>query len=114
MPLKRSRFRNTAKSQAKRARMAELARAVFERDGYKCQWPGGCQTGDTRLDPHHIAERSQRPDLKLEPSNLITICRTHHDWIPLHRQEAIQIGLLSEETYEMAMKAGRASFEAER
>lgn len=94
-----------------RDREQALARQCRERDGYKCQWPGGCQTGDTRLDAHHIAERSQRPDLKFELSNLITICRTHHDWIPLHRREAIQMKLLSTETYEFAMKARRDSFQ---
>lgn len=87
--------------------MAEWALQVFERDGYRCQWPGGCKSGDSRLDPHHVAERSQRPDLKYDVSNGVTLCRTHHDWLPLHRQEAIQMGLLSDITYEAAMKAGR-------
>lgn len=94
-------------NRAPREKEQALARQCKERDGFRCQWPGGCQTGDARLDAHHIAERSQRPDLKFELTNLITLCRTHHDWIPLHRQEAIQMGLLSEVTYEAAMKARR-------
>jgi predicted restriction endonuclease len=84
--------------------MAEWARKVLERDGYKCQWPEGCQTRDNRIDPHHIAERSLRPDLKYVVSNGKALCRTHHDWVPLHRQEAIAMGLLSEESYEAARK----------
>lgn len=57
------------------------------------------------LDPHHIAERSLRPDLKYDVSNGITLCRRHHDWLPLHRREAVSMGLISEETYEKAAKS---------
>lgn len=108
-PLSKRKAQNRLYNKRRDARDKEqaLARQCKERDGYKCQWPGGCQTGDARLDAHHIAERSLRPDLKFELTNLVTMCRTHHDWIPLHRQEATQMGLLSGETYEAAMKAGR-------
>lgn len=80
------------------------SREVLKRDDYRCQWPGGCSTGDARIDPHHIAERSLRPDLRHVVENGITLCRTHHNWLPLHRAEAIRIGLLGDETYEKAAK----------
>jgi hypothetical protein len=81
-----------------------LTADVLKRDEGLCQWPGGCTTGDARIDAHHLAERSQRPDLKLSAENCKAICRTHHDWIPLHRAKAIEMGLLNPETYEKAMK----------
>jgi hypothetical protein len=84
--------------------MAEWTRKVLKRDGTRCQWPNGCATGDTRIDAHHIAERSLRPDLRLVIANGIALCRTHHNWLPLHRAEAVSMGLLSDETYEAAMK----------
>ena len=80
---------------------------VLKRDNNRCQWPEGCTTGDTRIDVHHLAERSQRPDLKLSANNCKAICRTHHDWIPLHREESIKMGLLNPETYEAAQKRKR-------
>lgn len=85
-------------------RLAAWSKAVRERDGNICQWPGGCQTGDTRIDVHHIAKRSQRPDLKYDPSNLICICRTHHDWTDDNHDAAVAMGLLNTESREMARK----------
>lgn len=85
--------------------MAAWSREVLERGGGRCQWPAGCRTDDDRIDLHHIAERSLRPDLKYDPANGIALCRTHHNWLPLHRAEAVRLGLLSEETYEAAAKA---------
>lgn len=86
------------------SREKALREEVLRRDNNRCQWPGGCKTGDTRIDVHHLAERSQRPDLKLSPENCKAICRTHHDWIPLHRAKAVEMGLLNPETYEAAIK----------
>lgn len=115
-PMKRTPMRSRTTPLKPRARMkrhrrnskdAAWSKAVLERDGHRCQWPGGCHTGDLRIDPHHKAERSQRPDLKHDASIGIALCRTHHDWIPLHRAEAIAMGLLMEETYELAMKTNR-------
>lgn len=99
-PLRHSRSEKKRKGQA-------WSLAVKERDGWRCQWPKGCTTGDDRIDAHHIAERSLRPDLRFDVNNGIALCRTHHDWIPLHRKEAIRLGLLSEATYEAAQKAKR-------
>ena len=122
-PMSRGTKRLRAKPDPK---MAAWSKAVLERDSGKCQWPGldyaavlsmpvgtiirtqlvisPCVTGDTRIDPHHIAERSLRPDLKYVVSNGIALCRTHHEWLPLNRAIAVKIGLLSDATYEKAMK----------
>lgn len=95
-PLKRKRTNPAA---------LKWSREVLKRDNYRCQWPGGCSSGDARIDPHHIAERGLRPDLRYVVQNGIALCRTHHNWLPLHRAEAIRMGLLSDETYEKARKA---------
>jgi hypothetical protein len=97
--LKRSRLRVR-----RDPKLAAWSKAVRERDGNQCQWPGGCQTGDTRIDAHHIAERSLRPDLKYSTANGVALCRQHHDWLPLNREAAIAMGLLSNETYEIAKR----------
>lgn len=107
-------------------KLAAWGRQVKMRDGNQCQWPGisaelifrfgykafdvrlalrPCATGDTRIDPHHIAEKSLRPDLKYSIENGLALCRTHHDWIPLNRAAAIALGILSDETYEKAQRA---------
>lgn len=102
-PAKPLGFSGRLKAKPDRA-LAKWSRDVRKRDGNQCQWPAGCTTGDTRIDAHHIAERSLRPDLKLSVENGIALCRTHHDWLPLNRSAAIAMGLLSDETYEAARK----------
>ena len=85
-------------------RMKEWVRQVLERDGNRCQWPKGCKTGDKRIDAHHKAKRSQRPDLKYDVRVGVALCRTHHERTDTHRDEAIALGLILEETYEKARK----------
>lgn len=84
--------------------MQAVAALVRERDHNLCQWPLGCRTGDDRIDVHHIAKRSQRPDLKYDPGNLVCLCRTHHEYTDAHRSEALDLGMLSDATYERAAK----------
>jgi hypothetical protein len=103
--LKRTRMKPYRPSTKDRA----WSKAVLDRDGHQCQWPGGCTTGDDRIDPHHKAERSQRPDLKHNVDVGLALCRQHHNWVPLHRAEAIAMGLLLDETYEAAQKRARLS-----
>lgn len=85
----------------------QWAKAVRERDNFTCRWPG-CGYYSKSIHAHHINERSQRPDLKLEPMNGAAICPVHHDY--LHhtvegRQQARELGLLGGMTYEKANKA---------
>ncbi len=50
-----------------------LRRAVRERDGYRCQYPG-CQS--RRTDIHHIVHWAHHGQTKL--ANLILLCKAHH------------------------------------
>lgn len=84
--------------------LAAWGRRVKKRDGNRCQWPVGCQTGDGRTDPHHIAPRARRPDLRLVDANGITLCRTHHDWVGNNPMEAERMGLNNFDSYELAQK----------
>ena len=56
--------------------------SVFKRDSYKCQ-ECGC-VGD-KLNAHHIKKFSQYPDLRLDVSNGITLCKPCH--IDKHRKK---------------------------
>ena len=100
--LRRGKRRLRAKPDPK---MAVWGRQVLGRAGNHCQWPAGCKTGDARIDPHHVAKRSQRPDLKYDPANGIALCRTHHDWTDSHHDEAVAMGLLNTESYELAQRS---------
>lgn len=52
---------------------------VAKRDGFACQWPGcGCSK---RLRFHHIRRWADFPSLRFEPTNGITLCKDHHDFI---------------------------------
>jgi len=90
-------------------KLAEWSRKVRERDGNQCQWPGGCQTGDTRIDAHHKLKRSQRPDRKYDVDCGVALCRTHHQWTDDHHDQAVSIGLLDLTSYELARKELRAA-----
>lgn len=50
-------------------------RAVYERDNYTCQW---CGEYAGRLEAHHIEAFATHPEVRLEVSNGITLCKTCH------------------------------------
>lgn len=82
------------------------------RDGGYCRWPHCPYLGPAvTIDAHHKATRSQRPDLKYELSNGITLCRFHHGFTHGEgKREAIELGILIiGETYERAQKELRAA-----
>lgn len=86
--------------------LTKVKRQVRERDNFTCQYPQ-CGKHGKSIDVHHIAKISQRPDLKFDPDNLICLCREHHDWTDHNRAKAIKLGLLSDESYELAKKQER-------
>ncbi|EKU50327.1 HNH endonuclease [Staphylococcus massiliensis] len=53
---------------------------VLKRDNYECSWcreEGKVTT--TGLEIDHIQELQDRPDLKIEPDNLRTLCKACHN-----------------------------------
>lgn len=63
--------------------LLELIKETYERDNYTCQGCGkeaGPSKRKIRLHAHHIAPVKIRPDLIIEPSNLITLCPKCHVW----------------------------------
>jgi 5-methylcytosine-specific restriction endonuclease McrA len=81
----------------------EIRAAVMERDGgcqltvrhlamgmdlrkvHRCEGP---------LDPHHIVPVARDVRLRLEPDNLVVLCRSAHDWVHTHEEPAKALGLL--------------------
>jgi predicted restriction endonuclease len=98
-PMKRTAMKKHRESPAE----TRFKRAVRERDNYTCQFPG-CGYQSKHIDVHHKGKRSLRPDLKLDVDNAICLCREHHERTDRKRQEAISLGLLETETYELAKK----------
>lgn len=92
--------------------MAAWSRDVLERDGWRCRWPG-CPEEGPQVVAHHINERSQRPDLRLDRANGAALCTQHHDnahHTVAGRQKARRLGLLGGTTYERAMKEREAAW----
>ena len=109
--LKRSAMKRATKPMKKIGRrgkrespkLIKWRREVRERDDSTCQYPG-CGRRVKHIDVHHIAKRTERPDLKFTISNGVCLCREHHDWTDTHLQEAIAVGLRNTESYELAKK----------
>lgn len=59
-------------------------KATFERDNYTCQV---CAERGGRLRAHHIKKFSTHPDLRLEPTNGITVCERCDIKRVFHREE---------------------------
>jgi 5-methylcytosine-specific restriction endonuclease McrA len=92
------------KSKGDSPAMTKVKAQARERDNYTCQYPG-CGYFNKHIDVHHICKRSQRPDLKVTLSNLVCLCRKHHQFTDTNRREAEALGLVGGETYEKARKA---------
>ncbi|MDE2097621.1 MAG: HNH endonuclease [Patescibacteria group bacterium] len=58
-------------------RYQDWRKAVFKRDGFKCQKCGDDRGGNLRA--HHIKPFSKFPDLRFEVSNGITLCHQCHE-----------------------------------
>lgn len=75
--------------------------AVRIKDGYTCQ---RCGKVEKYIHAHHIAPRSRRPDLRHVVSNGKCLCNSCHTWVHEHPKEALKLGLLSGDAYELARK----------
>jgi predicted restriction endonuclease len=52
---------------------------IYERDRYKCQWPG-CLSSK-KINAHHIKTWANFPGLRFDTNNGITLCKNHHELI---------------------------------
>ena len=62
----------------------EFLKEVYKRDNYTCQHCKRRTTGGTSMRSsvaHHIKSFSVYPALRMEPSNLVTLCRECHLWV---------------------------------
>lgn len=75
--------------------------AIREKDNYTCQ---RCGETEKYIHAHHVAPRSRRPDLRLDISNGKCLCNSCHSWVHEHPKEAVVLGLLSGDSYELARK----------
>lgn len=107
-PMKRSAMKRSGPIQKKREPPAliKVKRQVRQRDNYTCRFQG-CGKQYKSIDVHHVAKISQRPDLKFDPNNMICLCRQHHNWTDRNHDKAVEMGLLSVESYELAKKQER-------
>lgn len=90
-------------------------REVRKRDGNACQYPGCIVKQQPRqvqiVEVHHIGTRKRRPDLITVVTNGVCLCNfrtitNHHGWVHAHPIEAVEMGLLSDRSYELAAKEG--------
>jgi 5-methylcytosine-specific restriction protein A len=60
---------------------ADALAIVRSRDKKTCQRCGGKPRGFRVIHIHHIKAWASNPDLRCEPTNLLTLCNRCHDWI---------------------------------
>lgn len=59
----------------------ELQRVIYARDGYRCRRCGAGKTERRGLHAHHIQPWAKRPELRFDLANIVTLCRTCHQWV---------------------------------
>lgn len=96
-----------SKKQAQRDRDdAKWSKAVRERDGYSCR---RCRRWDPAVQAHHIHSKKQRPDLRHELDNGVSLCPACHRHVHLNPDESKREGYMGTESYELAMSRRGAS-----
>lgn len=56
-------------------------KAVYHRDGYRCQRCNAPHTSPRSLHAHHIQPWAGHPALRFEMTNVVTLCRACHSWV---------------------------------
>jgi len=62
-------------------RYKELIRATYARDDYTCARCGARGNDAGQLNAHHLRAWAGHPDGRFDPANLITLCRSCHEWV---------------------------------
>lgn len=74
---------------------AAMRAAVFDRDAHRCQAaalvPEVACWGP--LDPQHVIPRSAWRGGRLVASNVLAVCRGHHEWVGREKRRAAVLGL---------------------
>lgn len=58
-----------------------VLRAVYRRDQYRCCRCDSAKKGVRGLHAHHIFSWAKYPKLRYQLTNLVTLCRTCHEWV---------------------------------
>lgn len=58
-----------------------VVREVYARDKYTCQRCGSPKRSARGLHAHHVKSWAEHPELRQEPSNLVTLCNVCHAWV---------------------------------
>jgi hypothetical protein len=59
----------------------KLVKRVYKRDGHTCQLCGIGNVSRVSFHAHHIRSWAKYPELRLDPSNLVTLCGVCHRWV---------------------------------
>lgn len=90
---------NDKYGRSKRKADREWQKAI--RDKYDCLCQR-CGKYEKYIHAHHISTRSQRPDLKHDINNGITLCNSCHTWVHKNPDKSYKLGLLKRGNYELA------------
>lgn len=63
----------------------------------------GVEAAATTSDMHHIFSIADRPDLRMQPSNWLSLCRRHHTELEGDSVLGMQVKRWSEDNYERLM-----------
>lgn len=59
----------------------EFLRTILARDFYRCRRCGAKDTGKRSLHVHHLKPWAGNPALRLDDTNVVTLCRPCHNWV---------------------------------
>jgi len=67
-------------------------KAVYKRDGYRCQMPGcPCCGKKGRIFAHHIMTWADYPRLRYDVNNGITLCKLAHDKVTGNEEDYVRM-----------------------
>lgn len=70
-----------------------LVRGVLARDGYHCVRCGAPKREKGSLHTHHLRPWSEATEVRMDPDNLVTLCRSCHAWV--HSRANVERELLA-------------------
>lgn len=70
-----------------RAEWRSFVASIYKRDGYRCRRCETPRTPTIRFHAHHVKSWARHPELRMEETNVVTLCAPCHRWVHSKKNE---------------------------